>query len=1531
MQIDITTEAFIGYPVRNRLQRKTQFPQKSKSRQQSSGLPSALEDFPDDPTFSVPTTFPALIPQITTPPPLQDQTEVVNPTPIRAQTREGRDRREPDRKRGISEGAEERTDWESEGQTKQPNIQRLFSPVRNPNTQQHPPPPDAASQAESVSTLHFSVDNHEMFERGLSRSFTPQPAPMESSSRFSVHSWQSLRDGRYDDAYYSYPSTPRSEYNARIKFPFPSHKRRRSINQPLHIHSVPRSHSRTSFTSKKFKDDERECDKPHQKEDSPAEKNKEEKKELLRGRSDPPAMFSYQTHPKPSIPTTNSSGHLSFPQSNKKRAKTPPPHKLHETFPSPLHLTDQLPKRTEQLTTHSVDLQKLPMPPSENDILKTPINKPFEPLNPIFPESADNKPKTSIPRTLSLENAKAPPFIPSSKLPPPPKVSPVNPPLVSLVPNSEPLRISVTPEQTFSTFQLPITPPAQAIGSSKNHLEYDFDSTYAQNGHALLATPHTERKHMTDNSRNALTLLSPRQNQIRPPLVLPQNTTFTFLFPQQDQTDGDQNSLPVINLAQSDSNAPSASYLVINLQPIFNSLDMFHKQSSKARITSGSPMTSLAERRSISPPGAAPLLLSPPPPSVIPQVGLLGLEMKPPQPPPNPHIKRHKSGLHILQPGAFSLLSSLVETFRMSTTLIQKVPLPQVSPLTVALSDRLHRIRSSSFVFHQSFPIFPITHQQSLSHPHTSSVSASPLYRLTTNFPLFLLSLPDTFSPSAPLPLPSNSFNIKNPLSIPSIAPSFHSQTSSISTYSQHLPHQLSPITDLDPLFASMSEAAWLPHPRGIFVFPHSKKPESPEPPQPAPHFALPKIPHMTTAQRYEHITTELSSFISFITLTKAECLHRMSWIERMMQAVFQTQKDTLTKKVVFLYGSLSSYLSIPESDLDIELISQSSHRFILAIQRVIRVQFEIWYGDELREEGRHSQLHSYSRTRTKILSELKKQHVRPCRHCGVLNISGECDCACWNEYEPSNRDHSPKIDPSHSEPLSTSTLPLSADSINLNTPLQAILDFSCPFIPKDSEAGSKRLVHSSPSPSDISTSSTPFPSSQLTPDEDHVADEHSFDTSGFVFKSVVDEYNLRKQTDPSVCLFDCIPPLPTEDRAQTLTLLSSIDNSLQTLFSQDDTLTPQLQNGTLSTELISTARIPILKVHNSRQGIEIDMGAGAVSGIINTDFIRNLLVIYPQARPLILLLKTFLAQKQLNHPYSGGLGGYAVSLLVVSHLQQFQRNFGKNHREASFGELVVTFFQLYGEINLPQPADNQPLFSFSRFIITVKGRGCYIDRETFDESIYLSNIDGKYSMPLAIIEDPLNKTNNTAKSAFRLLDIQDVFRRAYEDLMGINPVPVPQVQMGEWEEQLMLREAYEELQLSVRHKHYKEHPSLDIPQFKLNAEDDEKTKEIKQLAQPRLSRLNSLSHQLPHIVPLTHPNHPLYAQVQRIASKRAIPAEFFLSRQTTSQFKIPSFLSLVVSGSGIKMDVRVNNNTHFKTLLHFGNPLALFFPDTKS
>jgi len=122
---------------------------------------------------------------------------------------------------------------------------------------------------------------------------------------------------------------------------------------------------------------------------------------------------------------------------------------------------------------------------------------------------------------------------------------------------------------------------------------------------------------------------------------------------------------------------------------------------------------------------------------------------------------------------------------------------------------------------------------------------------------------------------------------------------------------------------------------------------------------------------------------------------------------------------------------------------------------------------------------------------------------------------------------------------------------------------------------------------------------------------------------------------------------------------------------------------------------------------------------------------------PLVIVLKAFLFQNDFNDPSKGGLGGYALILLIVYYLQQ------RANQDRDLGKLLIDFFQFYGSI-----------FDMNS-VISVRGNGCLLDKKSKGWT------DKKKDIFLCI-EDPLDIDNNVAKSCFKFREISNLFYQSY-------------------------------------------------------------------------------------------------------------------------------------------------------------------------
>eukprot|EP01029_Cantina_marsupialis_P005456 TRINITY_DN1594_c0_g1_i3.p1 TRINITY_DN1594_c0_g1~~TRINITY_DN1594_c0_g1_i3.p1 ORF type:complete len:306 (-),score=33.84 TRINITY_DN1594_c0_g1_i3:355-1272(-) len=108
---------------------------------------------------------------------------------------------------------------------------------------------------------------------------------------------------------------------------------------------------------------------------------------------------------------------------------------------------------------------------------------------------------------------------------------------------------------------------------------------------------------------------------------------------------------------------------------------------------------------------------------------------------------------------------------------------------------------------------------------------------------------------------------------------------------------------------------------------------------------------------------------------------------------------------------------------------------------------------------------------------------------------------------------------------------------------------------------------------------------------------------------------------------------------------------------------------------LIESTTIPVIKIETIEPSIKIDVTIFAPNhrGLTTTLLSMELLKQFSPLRALTLITKQLLAEHQLNNPYSGGMTGYGVLLMVTSFLQY------ENHLQVSTSDknAAVLFLKL--------------------------------------------------------------------------------------------------------------------------------------------------------------------------------------------------------------------------------------------------------------
>ncbi|XP_015694239.1 uncharacterized protein LOC102706205 isoform X2 [Oryza brachyantha] len=159
----------------------------------------------------------------------------------------------------------------------------------------------------------------------------------------------------------------------------------------------------------------------------------------------------------------------------------------------------------------------------------------------------------------------------------------------------------------------------------------------------------------------------------------------------------------------------------------------------------------------------------------------------------------------------------------------------------------------------------------------------------------------------------------------------------------------------------------------------------------------------------------------------------------------------------------------------------------------------------------------------------------------------------------------------------------------------------------------------------------------------------------------------------------------------------------------------------------------------NVVQSIRLDISFKSPShtGLQTTELVRELTQQFPAAVPLALILKKFLADRSLDHPYSGGLSSYCLVLLIVRFLQH-EHHLGRPINQ-NLGSLLMDFLYFFGNVFDPR-----------HMRISIQGSGIYLNRER------------GHSIDPIHIDDPLCPANNVGRNCFRIHQCIKAFADAF-------------------------------------------------------------------------------------------------------------------------------------------------------------------------
>ena len=168
---------------------------------------------------------------------------------------------------------------------------------------------------------------------------------------------------------------------------------------------------------------------------------------------------------------------------------------------------------------------------------------------------------------------------------------------------------------------------------------------------------------------------------------------------------------------------------------------------------------------------------------------------------------------------------------------------------------------------------------------------------------------------------------------------------------------------------------------------------------------------------------------------------------------------------------------------------------------------------------------------------------------------------------------------------------------------------------------------------------------------------------------------------------------------------------------------------------------VPIIKFIDKLTEVKVDISFNHESGIRSAYIIHSFMQQYPVLAKLVMVLKQFLTQRQLNEVYYGGISSYSLILLLVSFLQLHSRQ-GVINSDSNLGVLLIEFFELYGRH-----------FNYMRTGISVMDGGSYIPKDNVSPD----------DNALLYIQDPSSTyIENASRGCFGMWQVKQAFDSAY-------------------------------------------------------------------------------------------------------------------------------------------------------------------------
>jgi non-canonical poly(A) RNA polymerase PAPD5/7 len=185
------------------------------------------------------------------------------------------------------------------------------------------------------------------------------------------------------------------------------------------------------------------------------------------------------------------------------------------------------------------------------------------------------------------------------------------------------------------------------------------------------------------------------------------------------------------------------------------------------------------------------------------------------------------------------------------------------------------------------------------------------------------------------------------------------------------------------------------------------------------------------------------------------------------------------------------------------------------------------------------------------------------------------------------------------------------------------------------------------------------------------------------------------------------------------------------------------------SLEMIN-AKVPIIKCIYKKTNIRIDISLFRENGALAVKEIDKLTKIYPEIKPLMLVIKYALRQRDLNEIYKGGVSSFIIFTLLYYYLTDVKKTIihkikkdKKEEKLETLGHLLIGFFTFYGYD-----------FNYKKLKISIRN-GCFLIERKDEGKNILS------------VENYQDISQDMGKNCFQYKRIIEFFKFARDSLLS--------------------------------------------------------------------------------------------------------------------------------------------------------------------